>query len=240
MPRNPPMLSQATDPRSRRATGLTKKQQRSVRKIAKKVAMSLPERKVFGFLDENIQLFHNKSDYKGNFLECKQGVADPNDLQASNTRLARIGDEFLLRECNIRLWLSNKNDRPNVMYKCFMFWYDSNVTLADTVVWFTQQNKMLDRINNEQISIIDQQTIFSGPSYTTGVASDPGSAKEHSYLCTLKGRWKGRKITYDEGGTVPKKRTIGMAVVCYDAYGTLQTDNIASYAYNAKIVIQDP
>lgn len=232
MPRNPPMLSQASDPRSRRATGLTKKQQRSVRKIAKKVAMSIPERKVFGFLDENLQLFHNKTDYKTNFLECKQGVADPNDLQGPNTRLVRIGDEFLLRECNIRLWLSNKEDRPNVMYKCYLFWYDSNVSLSDTVVFFTQQNKMLDRINNEQVSIIDQQTIFSGPSYAI-------TEKEHSYLCTLKGRWKGKKITYDEGGTVPKKRTIGMAVVCYDAYGTLQTDNIASYAYNAKIVIQD-
>ncbi len=94
---------------------------------------------------------------------------------------------------------------------------------------------MLDRINNENISVIDSKTIFSGPSYENGTEKH-----EHSYLCTLKGSWKNKKITYDEGGSTPKKRDIGTIVVCYDAYGTLQTDNIASYAYNGNIIIQDP
>jgi len=94
---------------------------------------------------------------------------------------------------------------------------------------------MLDRINDEQISIIDKQTIFSGPSYENGTEKH-----EHSYLCTLKGSWKSKKITYDEGGAQPKKRDIGLMVVCYDAFGTLQTDNIASFAYNGNITIQDP
>ena len=136
--------------------------------------------------------------------------------------------------------MSNKNDRPNVMYKLYLFWYDSALTLSDTICFFTQQNKMLDRINNEAISVIDKKTVFSGPSYTTGVASDPGSAKEHSYLATLNASWKGKKITYDEAGTVPKKRTLGSIIVAYDAFGTLQTDNIASYAYNARIKFADP
>ncbi|AXH77109.1 MAG: putative capsid protein [Circoviridae sp.] len=218
-----------------RPKGLTRLQTKSVKAIAKDVAMGIPEVKSFGFLDENRQLLHNKTDYLTNFLSCKQGTADPDDFQAANTRLVRIGDEFLLKSVNIRLWLSNKLDRPNVMYKCFLFWYDTDATLGDSLCWFTQQNKMLDRINNETISIIDQQTIFSGPSYENGTEKH-----EHSYLCTLKGRWKGKKITYDEGGTAPKKRTIGMMVVCYDAFGTLQTDNIASYAYNARIDLIDP
>ncbi len=222
----------------KRRLGLSRNQIKTVRAIAKAEAMSLPEKKVFGFIDENRQLYHNKTDYLASFLSCKQGTADDNDLAQS--RLVRVGDELLLNNVNIRLWLSNKNDRPNVMYKCFLFWYTAGVTLGDTVCFFTQQNKMLDRVNNERISIIDSQTIFSGPSYATGVASDPGSAKEHSYLCTLNGNWKGKKITYDEGGATPKKRDIGMMVVCYDSYGSLQTDNIASYAYNAKISFIDP
>ncbi len=220
---------------SSRAAGLTRLQTKSVKKIAKKVAMGIPEVKAYGFIDENRQLFHNKTDYLTNFLSCKQGTADPNDVQGPNDRLVRIGDEYYLKSVNIRLWLSNKLDRPNVMYKAFLFWYDADATLSDPVCWFTQQNKMIDRVNNEQISIIDQQTIFSGPSYENGTEKH-----EHSYLCTLKGKWKSKKITYDEGAATPKKRTIGMMVVCYDAFGTLQTDNIASYAYNAKIEIIDP
>jgi len=39
------------------------------------------------------------------------------------------------------------------------------------------------------------------------------------------------KIIYDNGGTTPRKRNVGICVVCYDAFGTLQTDNIASVAY---------
>ncbi len=222
----------------KRRLGLSRNQIKTVRAIAKAEAMSLPEKKVFGFVDENRQLYHNKTDYLASFLSCKQGTADDNDLAQS--RLVRVGDELLLNNVNIRLWLSSKNDRPNTIFKCFLFWYTAGVTLSDTVCFFTQQNKMLDRVNNERISVIDSQTIFSGPSYATGVASDPGSAKEHSYLCTLNGNWKGKKITYDEGGATPKKRDIGMMVVCYDTYGSLQTDNIASYAYNAKISFIDP
>lgn len=214
------------------ARGLTKTQVKSVKKIANKVAQGLCEKKNFTWLDENIQLFHNKGDYRTNFLSCKQGVADD---QSAATKSNRIGDEIVLKNVNARLWLSNKNDRPNVMYKCYLFWYNTEVTLNDAYCFFTQQNKMLDRINNEAISVIDQKTIFSGPSYSTGVASDAGSAKERSQLCTLNGNWKGKKIKYDEGDSTPKFKTIGLCVVCYDAYGTLQTDNIASYAYNVNV-----
>ncbi len=150
-------------------------------------------------------------------------------------RECRIGDELYLKSINVRCWLSNKEDRPNVMYKGYLFWYDAGQTLSDAVCYFTNTNKMIDRINNEQISIIDQQTIFSGPSYENGTEKH-----EHSYLMTLKGHWKNRKITYDEGGSIPKKRDIGMIVVCYDAFGTLQTDNIASMAYNGIIKFADP
>lgn len=190
-------------------------------------------------MDENKQLLHNKGDYVSNFLSCKQGVED-NEDGSSGSQINRLGDEIMLKNINVRLWLSNKNDRPNVMYKAYLFWYDPDATLSDAYCFFTQQNKMLDRINNEVITVIDSKTLFSGPSYATGVASDAGSAKEASHLLTLNGSYKGKKIKYDEGGTVPKFKTIGMCVVCYDAYGTLQTDNIASYAYNCSVRFIDP
>lgn len=226
MPRNT-IISRK--PRGRGA--LTKKQVKAVKGIAKSVAMTLPERKVFGFRAENQQLIHNKTFILNKWLECKQGTADDND--GAQDRLVRVGDEFYLRNINIRLWLSNKKDRPNVMYKVYLFWYTSGATLDDAALFFTQTNKMLDRINTESISLIDQQTIFSGANYAT-------TENEKSYLCTVKGRWKGKKIIYDEGGSVPKKRNIGLAVVSYDAYGTLQSDNIASFAYDGIITIQDP
>jgi len=211
--------------------GLSKTQAKSVRKIAKKTVMGIAETKVVGKEEENVQLFHNKALYLSNLLACKQGVQDPDNLSGY---AARIGDQINLTNCNIKFWLSNKDDRPNVMYRLIMFWYDSSLTLSDALCYFTQTNKMLDRPNKENISIIDQKYIFSQNNYAVDANNH-----ERSQLATLNGRWKGRKITYDEGGDIPKKRTIGVCVVCYDAYGTLQTDNIASVAYNFNTSFKD-
>jgi hypothetical protein len=93
---------------------------------------------------------------------------------------------------------------------------------------------MLDRPNIENISIVDQKYIFSQNNYAVDANNH-----ERSQLATLKGNWKGRRIQYDEGGASPKKRTLGVCLVCYDAYGTLQTDNIASCAYNYNINFKD-
>lgn len=216
----------------RKRKALSKSQAKQVKTIAARTVSQLCEKKHFTWLDENKQLLHNKGDYTLNFLSCKQGVED-NEVGTSGSQINRIGDEIILKNINVRLWLSNKSDRPNVMYKCYLFWYDPDATLSDAYAFFTAQNKMLDRVNTEVVSIIDQKTIFSGPSYA-------GTEHERSQLCTLNGSYKAKKIKYDEGGTVPKFKTIGMCVVCYDAFGTLQSDNIASYAYNASIRFIDP
>lgn len=212
---------------------LTKRQQKGVTAIAKRVLRSQMETKVAGGSGENVQLFHNKPFYQGNMLYTTQGAADNNDLTTANP--CRIGDEILLRNVNLRLWLSNKLDRPNVMYKVALFWYNEGTALSDAVCYFTQQNKMLDRYNTEHISIIDQKTIFSKEMYLNGTEKF-----EHSYLCTLNGNWKGKKIEYNNGATTVKKRNIGWLIACYDAYGTLQTDNIASFAFNFNVRFQDP
>lgn len=211
---------------------LSKNQVKAVKAVSRSVLRKTMETKTVGKTAENVQLFHNKPLYIGELLNTAQGVTDPND---QTTNKARIGDEILLRNLNIRFWLSNKLDRPNVMYKLYMFWYDNAVTLSDAVVYFTQSNKMLDRINNENVGIIDQKTIFSKEMYLNGTEKF-----EHSQLCTLNGNWKGKKIKYDDGSQTPSHKNIGVCVACYDAYGTLQTDNIASLAYNYVVRFQDP
>lgn len=210
----------------------TKTQKSAVKAITRQVIRRNMETKTVGKNAENIQLYHNKALYQGDLLNTAQGVEDPDD---QSTNKGRIGDEVLLRNLNVRFWLSNKDDRPNCMYKLFLFWYDAGVSLTDGLCFFTQTNKMLDRINNENIGIIDQKTVFSKDMY------DNGTEKwEHSQLCTLNGNWKGKKIKYDKGGSPPSHKNIGFCVVCYDAFGTLQTDNISSLAYNYVMRFQDP
>ncbi len=130
MPRKPKVIMVKTEPYK----GLSKRQTSSVRKIAQQQIRKSASTITVGKSAENTQLFHNKAFYLGGLLSTQQGNLDP-DNQQSNA--ARKGDEIFLRNVNVRFWLSNKNDRPNVMYKLFLFWYDAGTQLTDAVCFFT-------------------------------------------------------------------------------------------------------
>ncbi len=216
-------------PRPRSA--LSKKQKTEVRKLAASVVSSMAEDINKVTVVENQQLFHNKPYYVSGLLATEQGTSDDN---TQSSKKVRKGDKITLRNINIRFWLSNKLDRPNCMYKGVLFWYKSGVTLSDAIVYFTQTNKMLDRYNTEQIRVVDTFIVKPGPMFLNGTEKF-----EHSYLATLNKSYKRKTITYDENGTTPKGWDMGFALVTYDAYGTLQTDNIASFAFNVKLTFED-
>jgi len=221
------------NPRSRKTNdSLTKAQKKQVRELARQVADMEAEDKVSVVIKENGQLYHNKPFYVNNLLSnIKQGVSDNS---GTGTLSVRIGDRIDLKNINIRFWLSNKLDRPNVMYKGILYYYPVGVVPSDTLVWHTQTNKMIDRYNEKLIQIVDTFILQSKEMY------DNGTEKwEHSYLATLNKSYKGKKITYALNSDTPGKMRLGFALVCYDAFGTLQTDNIASFAYNLQLTFED-
>ena len=200
------------------------------------------------------ELFHNKPWYVPSSIlngvgflgNIQQGTADPND--GTQPALARIGDEIYLQNVNVRCWLSNKVDRPNVMYRLILFKYTAGLTLTDQDVFFTQTNKMLDRYNTESIKILATKMVKSTNNYANtpifSLLPPPLDAqgREHSYFTTLNWRPSGgfEKIKYNEDASIPKMWDIGMCIVCYDATGTLQTDNIASAFINVETKFKDP
>ncbi len=214
--------------------GLSRNQAKSVRKIARHTALGLSETINSVTVVENKQLLHNIPDYVGKLLATKQGLLDDNS-GTSSPEPVRKGDEIILKNINLRFWMANKLDRPNVTYKAVLFWYDVATPPSNATVYFTQTNKLLDRYNTEQISIIDTFIVKSTNNYAVDANNH-----EKSYMHTLNKSWKVKKIKYDEGGVAPKFKDIGFAIVAYDAFGTLQTDNIASYAYNCKLSFKDP
>ena len=211
---------------------LSSKQKKEVRKIASQVVDAEIEDKRSVNIAENVQLFHNQPLYVSGLLSAIQ--QGPTDGTNNSSRDNRIGDRISLKNINVRFWLSNKLDRPNVMYKGVLYWYPVGVTPADAVVYFTQTNKMLDRYNFKKIQVIDQFILKSTQMYLNGTEKF-----EHSYLATLNKSYKSKKVEYATNSTTPGKMRLGFALVCYDAFGTLQTDNIASCAYNIQLTFQD-
>ena len=113
-------------------------------------------------------MFHNKPFYVANFLgDLGQGIGtgDQNDSGGSGLRAVRIGDEIMLKNFSIKLWLSNKLDRPNVIYRCCLFWYEIGQAITDELVYSTQSTKALDRYNTKSIKIIKQFTLQSTYNY---------------------------------------------------------------------------
>ena len=222
--------------RMRNKKSLSRAERAEVKKIAERLIDEEIEDKCQTGVLENVQLFHNKVYYTGKILGSLQQGVETGDQSTGGvgSLKVRIGDEVNLKNINIRFWLSNKLDRPNVMYKGILFWYGVGQAPNDALVYQTQTNKMLDRYNDKQIKIIDTFIVKSSNMYLNGTEKF-----EHSYLATLNKSYKNKKIQYDFNGAVTKGWELGFAVVCYDAFGTLQTDNIASMAYNLQMTFQD-
>ncbi len=219
----------------RKPTSLSRKQKMEVKKIAEKVVDAEIEDKQQVVIEEKQELFHNKPLYHGKLLaSIAQGVNDGDQGTSGGLTTVRIGDQISLKNVNIRFWLSNKLDRPNVIYKGVLYWYPIGLNPGDSEVYKTQTNKVLDRYNNKTISIIDTFIVKPGPMFLNGTEKF-----EHSYLATLNKSYKNKKVSYDNNTTRAKGMELGFAVVAYDAYGTLQTDNIASFAYNCQLTFQD-
>lgn len=225
---------------------LSKAQKKEVNKIVDAALDEEIEDKRRVVILENQQLFHNIPLFLPNILsQIEQGINDGNQgTGASGLSTIRIGDRISIKNLNFRFWLSNKSDRPNVMYKACLFWYASGTTLTNALVYNTQTNKILDRYNRTSIQVLDSFLLNSTYNYAATPADTafplfalPG--REKSMLATLNKSYKMKKIDYDDNTNRIKDKELGIAIVAYDAYGTLQTDNIASFAVSTRLTFQD-
>lgn len=233
---------------------------KEVRMLSKETTLRLAETKQVGKIDENRQLFHNVPTFRGPFLGAiKKGLNDPTLMTNPN---ARVGDEILLKSFEQRYFLANKLDRPNVTYRITTFWFPGNAGLVQTTpvpsdvysyppTTGSIPNVLLLRPNTEVITVISDKLVFSENNYAQPTYYPAGgivavTGKERTQLRTINKRWKARKIKYLDSGTdgagaggPPKNKEIFVCISAYDAYGTLQTDNIASYGLNYALKFKD-
>ena len=225
--------------RRRLKYGRRKRRQRS--KFARRVKsliMKTCETKHAHYLLENQQLMHNLWDIRPSLLRTAQGLKDlDGDQAATDPPAIRDGDELYLKNINVRLWLSTKGDRKNVMYRMVLFTYPTILPpTAGALVYGGGGigNNILRRYNTDKISILKHRLItLNSP------IADNGKETSHfvSMNFTCGSNWR---IQYEAGGQAPKGKDVGFAIVAYDAYGTQQTDNIASYAFDIKVAFKDP
>lgn len=207
-------------------------------RVARNQVLKASETKKVSYSAQNIALYHNDpTSVINNLLATSPG---DNDNQ-------RNGDEIWPKGLSLKIWLSNKSDRPNVSYRVILYTCDANVVGTNAIpanFWAgtASTNYMLEYINTDKCSVVKQWLLNPmGGDYSL---ESGATNKEHSrYLTTYIPLTKRGKLKYQtDGGNKPKyqKHCFMLAVVAYDAYGTLGSDNIATISYIYRMYYKDP
>lgn len=212
---------------------------KSLVKLIKNVSLKQCETKYTTNTGQDLQLYHNGGTAPQyvriyNLLNCDQG----------QTQEQRVGDAVRAKGLAIYLWISNKLDRPNVMYRIIVYSGPRDqASIASPNNFFEGHtaHKMLDMVNTDKYKIIRSRIIqpFSGDYSLESGATN----KEHSKLIKFYIPLKNRLIKYgNDNEVLPSldRNCLSVAIIAYDAYSTSTLDNIASFAYLTKFYFKDP
>lgn len=211
----------------------------SLVKLIKKVSLRQAETKDTHIISENLQLNHNSPYVVGALLYTEQGINDNETGTSQYTK--RIGDEIVASGISIKLWFANKLDRPDILYKLVVFKYKANTTLNATDPFEVQgtSNYMIRDMNVEKFKIVRVINFKISTSAQRITSADVFNGAEGHKAMKV---WipLRQKIKYESGTSTPFGWDYAFTVVAYDSYGTLTTDNIASFAMNRKLYFKDP
>lgn len=210
----------------------------------RRVALRAAETKFANKAAENVQLFHNTGTL-GNHVFLSNIAATGQGTQQYN----RLGDVITARSIVFKMWFSTKQDRPNVMFRVIVFnpQHDTLTAANPTGFWMNNSpNKMLDEVNTDRYRVIKD---FRFHSRSQAVIATIDSApiantfgREQSTLKTFSIPLRNKRIQYQtDNGAIPKSQgaLFNLAVIAYDAYGTLTSDGLASMAYNVRMYFKD-
>lgn len=217
------------------------RKKRSITGLISKIMLKKCETKNTHSISENNTLYHNGESIVAGMLQTNQGIGD---AQAGVSSFAsRVGDQVTARGISVKIWLANKLDRPNVMYRITIFRYGQTLT-TPTTVYASQSssNIMLRDYDTDKIRVIKTKIINCqvGTSHSV-VSQGTWTPREAHKLVKFWIPLKNKNIKYlADNSAVPTFSDYGVSIAAYDSYGTLTTDAISSYAINYKFYFKDP
>lgn len=216
-----------------------------IARVCKAVMMKACETKMSSqYTGTQQKLFHNKAYYAGNLLATTQGVTDPAGLTAATQN--RIGDEVLAKGLSIKFSIENGAKNPNVSFRVIVFRYNTlEQPITDTYFWCGtdgaggNMTRLLDKPNTERVKII--KTFFMNPTMEANYSAtlDNQRIKTRTMSCYVP--LGDRKVKYNgDNLTTTRYTDIGFMVVAYDAFITLETEQIAQFQWQSTFYYKDP
>lgn len=229
---------------------------RSFQARVRKVLMKAAETKYQDIAFENRQLYHNLGSEPN-----PPGVVIPVNVTSSSdwfnpwatitqgtARNQRIGDKITPRGMALKIYLANKSDRPNTMYRLIVAVLPKVVTTNITTNVFDPfQISTLGASGNNMVLPSDQDLgvkFLYDKIHRVG-SQDPllqASVKEQTKVIKLWiKRKRSRPITFSGpliGSTIINKP---LAIYClpYEQYSTLTTDRVGSWSGYMRMYFKD-
>lgn len=196
------------------------------------------------------QLFHDRTYYTGQLLATTQGIAEPDGIAEATGN--RIGNKVVARGLKFTVYIENQADRPNVMYRLFLFKYNTLLlagggTLQDNEFWVgadgqgSLTNRMLDSPQTRNLKILKSKVIKPTYQANFSIQSAYGGPFVKTDLHTFYIPMKNRQIQYrDNNSTFPIRDGYGFAIVAFDAQATAPTDHISNIMWRSQFYYKDP
>lgn len=214
----------------------------------KKVLWKNSETKIYRIAVENQQLYHNTGTTGYTYVgPCLFNPWRYIPLGTNNH--SRVGDTITPVGMSVRLWMANKLDRPNILYRVLVLImpksYNSIATGAgnlDIGAPFqngTNGNYMTMPIDTEKGIKVLYDKVFSNE---LGYSANPyvtGGKECHLFKKLWIKRKRSRNIVFDTAGVEIVNNPLNIYVIPYDSFGTLTTDNIASCAWTTTLYYKD-
>lgn len=240
----------------RTRTGKYSRGRRSFQTRVRKVLMKVAETKQVAAGNENVQLYHNTG--LGGATYVNPIIFNPwNQIGQGTGRQQRIGLEITPRGMSLRLWIANKLDRPNVMYRvsvCILpkTFNNARVTsgsidpmvpvfagggVGNNIALFYDIEKgikvLYDRVFSNEKGVSNIQ-------YAAGGLRPAGNLECHIFKKLWIKRKRSSTIKFESNANQDiVNKPLAVYVIPYDSYGTLTSDNIASCGYVYQLYWKD-
>lgn len=244
--------------KQKRSRSLSKRRSRSRSKKARgsaslkrrvtQIVKGNQETKFFEASYENKALYHNigfsdvlpAGDFDGTSVDFFNPWAD---LLKGTGRANRIGDEITPVGLSLSIWLANKQDRPNLMYRVIVARVPKAVEGVPTNYISLKYWQIEDQgqLGNKMIRAIDKdrgiKTLYDKV-FTLNYGTQ--GKEYHKKMKLWLSRKTQRKVIFENGntGTIVNNPLV-LLIIPYDSYGTLITDNVASCAFRYRLYFKD-
>lgn len=238
------MVKYTRKPRAKRVYKKRATAKRSNAKLVsliKRVALRQKESKNLPYSHGKIELYHNAgSPASGRILPTPIELDGVNQMPPQGFGdLQRNGDKIVQKGIKVRLLLGQKLDRKNLTFKIIVVRTTPSSVPNTIAQLFDNQtgNIMLDSINTDRVKVVYYKMIKK----TMNPDNDTyGGAREfthfHNFYLRLQ---RNISFTADAGKDFAGQKHY-MYAFCYDAYGTLISDNCGYIQTYSNLYFKDP